>query len=607
MMLLEQLVQYAERLEREGKTLPFMYQETPVPWIVKLDAAGNFLDLERTSDGLGKKADRGKPIPAPKLKRTGAKASLLADDLEYVFDLSNSETTPEMRIKAAEKRSLFIEETRACLNATEHPDVKAVLMYLEQLPANTPQFPEGTTLKEKVTFEVEGRRVIAQEKVQAFWASKYADDAEDAPETSSKDAPLIAECLITGQVGPVMRREPLPIKGGLIPNGHTAGMGFISADKKPFESYGLRNSEIAPVRTEAAVKYATALNTLLEQPHTHLRVNPVVFAFWTRNVPTPDVPGLLKKPAGHELLQKLKSGQGIASDLQVQSDANQVRRMISSAFTGNVFADLPPDEFYCVSLSAYTSRVVVRNHITSTIREIGENLTAYLNAQRLIDTEPFGVFELAASLYRDANKEQTAQTVSALLEFALQRGRLPQHYLNNLANRNRAEQRITKPRAVLTRMTLISMEEIRMDELIALQPDHKSPGYQLGRLMAALENLQWLALVKYGSSSKINTTVTDRFYSSLSSTPALVFANVMAGAQDHLSRIRKSDPGAFSGEDKRIGQILGHVQTVPDVLEPVDQAFFSLGYYHEKADRFARIQEAKDKKDSSDPNEGGNQ
>jgi hypothetical protein len=78
-----------------------------------------------------------------------------------------------------------------------------------------------------------------------------------------------------------------------------------------------------------------------------------------------------------------------------------------------------------------------------------------------------------------------------------------------------------------------------------------------------------------------------------------------AGAQDHLSRIRKSDPGAFSGEDKRIGQILGHVQTVPDVLEPVDQAFFSLGYYHEKADRFARIQEANAKKGNpADSSEG---
>ena len=609
-MLLEQLVRYAERLEREGKTLPFMYQQTNVPWIVKLDARGTFVDLERTSDGLGKKADRGKPIPAPKIKRQGAKAALLADDLEYVFDLSNEETAPEMRVKAAEKRGLFLEEIRACFETTQNLDVQAVLTYLEQLPANTPEFPDDTSLKEKVTFEIEGRKVIADQAVQAFWASKYTleentDGEESVPKVSSKDAPLIAECLITGQVGAVMRREPLPMKG--IPNGHTAGMGFISADKQAYESYGLRNSEIAPVRTEVAVKYASALNTLLEQPHTHLRVNPVVFAFWTRTVEIPDLPGFLKKPAGNVLLAKLKAGQGIGADLQRSKDPAQARKLISSAFTGNLFADLDPDEFYCASLSAYTSRIVVRNHITSTLREVGENLAVYIQAQALIDTEPMGVFELAASLYRDATKDQTAQTVNALLEFALQRTPLPQHYLNNLIGRNRAEQRITKPRAVLTRMTLLSMEVIAMDELIALQPDRKNHGYQLGRLMAALENLQWMALVKYGNSTKINTTVTDRFYGSLSSTPVLVFANVMAGAQDHLSRIRKSDPGAHTGEDKRLGQILGQLETIPEVLEPVEQALFSLGYYHEKADRFARIQDAKDSKDSKQNSQPGGQ
>lgn len=596
-MLLEQLVNHAKRLEREGKTLPMMYQETNVPWIVKLDANGNFLDLERTSDGLGKKADRGKPIPAPKIKRQGAKAALLADDLEYIFDLSDENTAPELRIKSTEKRFLFLEETRACFETTQHADVQAVLTYLEQLPENAPEFLTGTSLKEKVTFEVEGRRVIAQPAVQAVWASKYSsDDDENAP--VSEDAPLIAECLITGQVGAVMRREPLPVKGGLIPNGHTAGMGFISADKPAFESYGLRNSEVAPVRVSAAVQYATAINALLSDPRTHLRVSPMVFAFWTKTLETPDIPAFLKKPAGSALLQKLKSGQGIGEHFKTEQTPERARKLISSAFTGNLFDDLEPDEFYCVALSAYTSRVVVRNHITSTLREVGENLAVYIKTQDLIDTEPMGVFELAASLYRDANKDQTAQTVNALLEFALQRTPLPQHYLNNLSSRNRAEQRITKPRAVLTRMTLISMEVIAMDELIALQPDHKSPGYQLGRLMSVLENLQWMALVKYGSSSKINSTVTDRFYASISSTPMLVFANVMAGAQDHLSRIRKSDPSAHFAEDQRLGQIAGRLTTIPDVLEPVDQALFSLGYYHEKADRFARIQQAKDKKEN---------
>jgi CRISPR-associated protein Csd1 len=597
-MLLEQLVAYAQRLGREGKLQPFMYQDTPIPWMVKLDAAGRLLELERTSDGQGKKTDKGRSFAAPKIKRQGAKAALLADDLEYVFDLSNDQTTPEARATSAKKRQLFLEETRACFEATAHADVQTVLEYLQRLPEAQPEFPEGTSIKEKVTFQVEDRLVVLEPAVQQFWASKYSDD-DEAP---SGDA-LIAECLITGQVGAVMRREPLPVKGGLIPNGHTAGMGFISADKAPFESYGLRNSEIAPVRTEAAVQYASAINALLQDPFTHLRVNPVVFAFWTKNTPTPDVPGLLKQPSTSPLLERLRQGQSIQAQLKPQADSSQVKKQLSSVFSGNVFAHLEPDEFYCVAFSAYTSRIVVRNHIMSTLQSIGENLAVYFAAGELIDVpQPYGVFELAGSLYRDANKEQTAQTVTALLEFALERTPLPTHYLTLLCNRNRAEQRITKPRAVLTRMALISQEEIQMDQLIALQTDHHSRGYQLGRLMAAAENLQWMAIVKYGSSSKINTTVTDRFYGSLSSTPVLVFANIMSGAQDHLSRIRKSDPAAHFSEDARLQQILGRVHDIPEVLEPVEQALFSLGYYHEKADRFARIQSAK--QNNSQNNQG---
>jgi CRISPR-associated protein Csd1 len=584
-MLLEQLVAYAKRLEREGKTLPPMYQETPVPWVVQLDAAGNFIELERTSDGLGKKADRGKSIPAPKLKRTGAKAALVTDNLEYVFELPNSEA-PE---KAAEKRHLYRQELQACFAATQHPSIAAILHYLEQ--SQPPEFAPETSPKDNLTFVVDGRSVGLEPMIQQFWAAKYTDDTET---DDKKEAPLIAECLVTGQVGVVMRREPLPMKG--IPNGHMAGMGFISADKQPFESYGLRNSEIAPVRTQVAIQYATALNSLLENPATHLRVSPVVFAFWTKNAAIPDVPALLKNPSASPLLERLRLGQSIAADLKPNAHSSQVKKSLSSVFSGNVFSHLEPDEFYCVALSAYTSRIVVRNHLTASLREVGENLAVYFATQKLIDvSEPYGVFELASSLYRDANKDQTAQTVTALLAFALERQPLPHNYLYLLSARNRAEQRLTKPRAVLTRMSLISMEVIGMEDLSQLQADFQSAdnGYQLGRLMAVLESLQWMALVKYGSSSKINTTVTDRFYSSLSSTPLLVFANVMGGAQDHLSRIRKSDPSAYTGEDKRLQQIMGQLQNIPEVLSPTEQALFSLGYYHEKADRFARIQSAK--------------
>ncbi|MFC6619132.1 type I-C CRISPR-associated protein Cas8c/Csd1 [Deinococcus radiophilus] len=63
--------------------------------------------------------------------------------------------------------------------------------------------------------------------------------------------------------------EPLPIKG--IAGGSTTGMAFISANNDAFESYGLRASQIAPVKLEAAVDYANGLNRLLADPATSMK------------------------------------------------------------------------------------------------------------------------------------------------------------------------------------------------------------------------------------------------------------------------------------------------------------------------------------------------
>ena len=74
-----------------------------------------------------------------------------------------------------------------------------------------------------------------------------------------------------------------------------------------------------------------------------------------------------------------------------------------------------------------------------------------------------------------------------------------------------------------------------MSELSKLSPNHPDPGYQLGRLLAALENLQYDAL------GDLNSGVVDRYYGSLSSTPVVAFSRMLANAQNHLAKLRK-DP-----------------------------------------------------------------
>jgi CRISPR-associated protein Csd1 len=588
-MLLEQLVQYAGKLERQGKELPFMYQEAPVKWLIYLDQNGIFERLEMTSNGLEGKKNTGKVMQIPHLSRQGAKAKLLCDDAPYVLSVAREKDDLS---KVPLKHELFKQELQECFVATELPEIKAILTFLETLPI---ELPESFNASENLTFVVNGKIPIHHPAIKEYWAGKFSS-SEDDPD--SKEKPTLAECLISGEYGAVMRIEPLKIKGGGIPNGQTVGMNIVSTDKDAFGSYGLKSVSSAPIRLPLAVKYANALNTLLRDPITHLRVGPAVYAFWTKEKDTPPIAEILKNPS--EMFAKLKAGQSIQDDLTVTATSEQVKKLLVSIFTGQDLNQLEPDEFYAACFSASGSRVVLRDHLTSSVQDIATNLNHYFKTQSLIDTEPMGVFELSASLYRDANKELTTSIVAALLENALKAKPLPHSYLIRLASRNRAEQRITKPRAVLTRMTLISTRRIEMDDLIALQPEHPSAGYQLGRLMAALESLQYAAL------GKLNSTVVDRFYGALSSTPIVAYSRLMAGARNHVSKLGKESPGAAVREEQRLQQIHSRISSIPTRLDLEEQAMFSLGYYHEKADRFAQIQTAKDLKATTQNASGGN-
>jgi CRISPR-associated protein Csd1 len=587
-MLLEQLVQYAGKLERQGKTLPFMYQEAPVKWLIYLNQDGLFERLEMTSNGLEGKKNTGKVMQIPHLSRQGAKAKLLCDDAPYVLSVAREKDDLS---KVPFKHELFKQELQECYAATELPEIKAILAFLETLPI---ELPENFNASESLTFVVNGIMPIHHTAIREYWANKFSSEDD----TDNKDKPTFAECLISGEYGAVMRIEPLKIKGGGIPNGQTSGMNIVSTDKDAFGSYGLKSVSSAPIRLPLAVKYANALNTLLRDPITHLRVGPAVYAFWTKEHDTPPVVEILKNPS--EMFAKLKAGQSIQDDLTVTATSEQVKKLLAGIFTGQDLSNLEPDEFYAACFSASGSRVVLRDHLTSSVQNVSQNLARYFATQKLVDAEPMGIFALAASLYRDATKELTTSIVAALLENALKAKPLPHSYLIRLANRNRAEQGITKPRAVLTRMTLISIRRIDMDDLIALQPEHPSAGYQLGRLMAALESLQYAAL------GKLNSTVLDRFYGALSSTPIVAYSRLMAGARNHISKLGKESAGAAVREEQRLQQIHSRISSIPTRLDLEEQAMFSLGYYHEKADRFAQIQAAKDLKANTQNATGGN-
>ena len=579
-MLLKQLVDYAERLERstEIKTLPRGYQNVGIRWIIELDRDGTLIGRpQRTTSG---EKDRAKQYAAPSLVRTvGVKAKLLADNGEYTLGISREDSDAA---KVQKRHEAYLDALKACQETTGSEEVQVITTFLETLSVDALNLPDDFDPNENITFSVEGTKPIDLPAIQSYWAEGAA--------VSKKKKALVAECLISGQMGEVMNREPVKIKG--IPDGQTSGMNIVSANENVYESYGLKASQIAPILPEYAEKYANALNYLLKNDETHLRVgSSVVYTFWTKQEDLPNLVTVLKDPA--EVRNGLAARRGgNAPTFETRAEAGQVKGALKSPWLGEVFTSVKDhkDAFYAASFSASGSRVVVRDHITSTVGQLLENLDNYFDAQKLVDWEgkmgePFGIYPLAASLYRDANKEMVGSVPVAILAYALKKQPLPYALLDQLVKRNRAERQLTRSRAVLTKMIFVSNQKEDMTGMEKLVRDRPEAAYHLGRLLAALETIQKEAI------PNIKAGIVDRFYGSFSTAPASVLGRLMQSSQDHLGKIRKDNYGAYTNAEKRLQEIIGHIEDAPDTLTTKDQALFSLGFYHEKADFWEGIME----------------
>ena len=103
--------------------------------------------------------------------------------------------------------------------------------------------------------------------------------------------------------------------------------------------------------------------------------------------------------------------------------------------------------------------------------------------------------------------------------------------------------------------------------------------YLLGRLFAVLEWLQILA-VWDGKKKDGATTIRDKYFSSASATPAVVFPTLIRLAQTHIKKLDGAKRGFM---DKQLGELLARIdEEYPARLSLQDQGVFQLGYYHQR-------------------------
>ncbi|UFA51815.1 type I-C CRISPR-associated protein Cas8c/Csd1 [Deinococcus radiophilus] len=328
----------------------------------------------------------------------------------------------------------------------------------------------------------------------------------------------------------------------------------------------------------------------------------VTFAFWTKEGATLPV-GQILTDEDFDL-----ASIGLAPDPTKQkANAQEVGAALSSPFKGALADFDPKAAFYAVGMTPSKSRVAVRTHLTTTVADTLHHLRQYFAAQQLVKINPAGkhpdrstydLYPLVSAMYRDARKEHTEPDVDALVQFALSGQPLPRSFLVKLNARNRVDEyHVTRPRAVLTKMVLLSREfkelEMDKDSLDALNPNQKEPAYHLGRLLAVLDDIQTSAM------RGVNTTLVDRFYGSMSTTPYAVVGRLIHGSQAHLQKLRKEKPGVYKLKQDELEAVMSRLKDIPArPLTTAQQALFALGYYHQRAHISEGIREGKAAKDA---------
>jgi len=560
-MLLQRLVDYAERLSLP----PRLYSEVPVRYVIELDGQGRLLsrELTDTADPASPLTRRGTRRTAPQIQRTVAvKPLLLADKADYVLGFVSPDAKPS---RVRDCHQAFVDLVERCAEETGDSRVEAVRTFLYAGALSQVQLDDRFDPGAVITFRVDGVFPVDLPAVQSFWAGQY--------DASGRGAPVM-QCLICRKERPTLERLELKVKG--IPGGQTSGTSIIGMNADAFESHGLAASLNAPTCETCGERFTKALNDLLSDEARRVRFENLVYIFWTR-----------------EPEAEFSFGPMIT-----QPTAAQVRELYESAFKGRAGAPKAVGDdsaFYAAALSGSGGRAVVRDWIDTTVGEAKHNLARWFALQRITAGaeigEPLSLRRLAyATMPRPRGTKRPdpppANVTRSLMRTALTGAPLPYDLLYQAVRRNRAEQSVTRPRAALIKMALLSRRpEFKEDDMVELDEANRDPAYLCGRLLAVLEAVQRAAM------PGVNATIVDRFFGTASSAPASVFGRLMRGAQPHLSRLERDRRGAWVALQRRMEEVTDGIGTFPKTLTLEEQGLFALGYYHERHRRWAGRQD----------------
>lgn len=575
-MILQALYEYYQRKSDELPKPGFEWKE--IPFVIVLDADGNFVDLEDRREPDGRKK-RARPVLVPKAEgRSGSKAyekpNLLWDHYGFVLKVpkrDKPEVPPsEKAIKDAKNQhAFFVKRVKeVASNLPGDVGVSAVKNFLErgqfEQVVQHHLWPECEKIKGcNLSFRLVDRsELVCQSAEVTSFVQRSTASTEDTQE---------GQCLVTGELTDITRLH-FPISGvGQKP----APLAAINSSA--YNSYGKDKGFNFPVGVAANFAYTTALNHLLRKGSAQrLQVGDSSTVFWAEKDTDMEtaIPDIFGKPPKDD----------------PDRNTRKVAALFQSVHYGRYTEDDSDTRFYVLGLAPNAARIAVRFWQVTTVGELAGHILRHFEDIRIEhgskQPDHLPLFRLLVATATQGKADNIPPNLAGDTLRAILEGRpYPATLLSAAVQRIRAEHEITYPRAALikgciNRAARYSKPDQKEELTVSLDLGNTNPGYRLGRLFAVLEKIQEEA------NPGINATIRDRYYGSASSTPVMAFPTLIKLSKHHLSKL--DNRGREINFERLLGEIIDGIGDFPTHLSLEDQGRFAIGYYHQRQDFFKK-------------------
>jgi len=394
----------------------------------------------------------------------------------------------------------------------------------------------------------------------------------------------------------IARLHEPKIKG--VADAQSAGALLVSFNASAYESYDKNQSHNAPVGAGQVFKYANALNHLLARRDRRIGLGDSTVVFWA------DHPDPLEQAIAVVFEDPFFTDDAGPSVEEDRERVAQARLLLTQLRDGTgattLRSDGLPTRFFLLRLSPNAARLSVRLWVEADATELQHRLGQHLNDVALNDAGEeqdkvrFLTLRRIVSATGRAVRKQGKLTFDTkacspqlggdLARSVLTGAAYPQSLLSTMIRRIHADREVAYARVAAIKACLVRNSRLRgkpLEVSVMLDPAETNPGYVCGRLFALLEKVQ-LDSVRESGGGELNSTIKDRYFSSASTTPALVFPRLFRLSQHHLAKLTT---GSRIFSDRRLGDTMALLgRDFPRQLTLEDQGRFVLGYYHQVKD-----------------------